>query len=111
MRLVPGTSAVSNRRQTSAIGRQDDRSEKSSRVGETPGSERRACSAGHGSDAGRGRSQQVADAAQPHEPDGYQKRMISIALTMVPHTAAAAAASRTSAPRKPQQMSRPSSSI
>jgi hypothetical protein len=43
--------------------------------------------------------------------DGYQKRMISIALTTVPHTAAAAAASRMSAARKPQQMSRPSSSI
>jgi len=43
--------------------------------------------------------------------DGYQKRMIIIALTTVPHTAADAAATRMSAARKPQQMSRPSSSI
>src|SRR3954451_1189935 len=63
--------------------------------------------------AGSGRNQQVATALQPLKPtrDGYQKRMISIALTTVPHTAAAAAAIKTSAARKPQQMSRPSSSM
>ena len=42
---------------------------------------------------------------------GYQKRMISIALTIVPHTAADAAAIKMSAARKLKQMSRPSSSI